>query len=243
MTSERKRDRYMVGVRSISCGIALGVAAVGLFLTACTEESKVNVGSVSGADRRPTMVTRNISTMISDSGITQYKIVAPLWEVYDQGENPHWRFPEGLYLRKYDRKLKVIATIAADSAVYFKDKSLWRLDGRVEVHKDPDELFLTQQVFWDQNKGVVYSDSFVHIENTTHKIEGYGFHARQDFTEYSINRPLGIFPAEGDKTRTPSSASAPGSSPSAPRRGFPASPGRAVQADTAFATSAPRPGM
>lgn len=145
------------------------------------------------------MRTRNVSTLISDSGVTQYRIVAPLWEVYDNIDHPYWRFPEGLYLRKFDRKLRVIATIAADSATYFKDKNLWRLDGRVEVTKEPKELFLSQQVFWDQNRGIVYSDSFIHIENATHMMEGYGFTARQDFSGYRITRPLGIFPVDREK--------------------------------------------
>lgn len=190
------------------------VMASALFVAACREETKVDVASSLRPDRMPTMTTHNVSTMISDSGVTQYKIVAPLWEVYDEGADPHWRFPEGLYLRKYDRKFNVIATIAADSAIYFKKLNLWRLDGHVEVTKVPGELFLSQQVFWDQNKAIVYSDSFIHIENATHMMEGYGFHARQDFTEYSIKRPMGIFPAERDNLRSGAgTASAPSPAP------------------------------
>lgn len=181
-----------------------------LVMTGCREETKVDVAGGIHPERMATMTTRNVSTMISDSGVTQYRIVAPLWEVYDEGDNPHWRFPEGLYLRKYDRKFRVIATIAADSATYFKNKNLWRLDGHVEVTKVPREVFLSQQVFWDQNKGIVYGDSFIHIENATHMMEGYGFRAKQDFTEYSINRPMGIFPAERDNLKGPAPGEAPG---------------------------------
>ncbi|MDE6448081.1 MAG: LPS export ABC transporter periplasmic protein LptC [Muribaculaceae bacterium] len=181
-------------------GLAL-VCVMATAITSCREETKVDVVGGLHPDRMPTMTTRNVSTMISDSGVTQYRIVAPLWEVYDEGDAPHWRFPEGLYLRKYDRKFRVIATIAADSAIYFKNKNLWRLDGHVEVTKEPREVFLSQQVFWDQNKGIVYGDSFIHIENATHMMEGYGFRAKQDFTEYSINHPMGIFPAERDNLK------------------------------------------
>ena len=172
------------------------------FLGACREEVKVNVASGIDTSRMPTMRTRNISTLISDSGVTQYRIVAPLWEVFDNTDEPYWKFPEGIYLRKYDRKLKVIATIAADSATFFKDRNLWRLDGRVEVTKEPKELFQSQQVFWDQNKGIVYGDSFIHIENQTHMMEGYGFTARQDFSGYRISKPLGIFPVDRDNIKS-----------------------------------------
>lgn len=168
----------------------------------CREEQKVNVASGINTSKMATMKSRNISTLISDSGVTQYRIVAPLWEVYDNVDEPYWTFPEGIYLRKYDRKLNVIATIAADSAKFFKNKNLWRLDGRVEVTKEPMELFQSQQVFWDQNKGIVYSDSFIHIENTTHMMEGYGFTARQDFSGYRITRPLGIFPVDRENLKS-----------------------------------------
>lgn len=199
--------------RSVLIGVFTALAWILTMAGGCNEETKVDVARSLHPDRMPTMTTHNVATMISDSGVTQYKIVAPLWEVYDEGEKPHWRFPEGIYLRKYDKKFNVIATIAADSATYFKNENLWRLDGRVEVTKVPKELFLSQQVFWDQSKGIVYSDSFIHIENATHMMEGYGFHARQDFTEYSIRKPLGIFPAQRDNLR---GEGASGSHPASP---------------------------
>lgn len=185
--------RKSIAVRALLFG--MGLIAV---LAGCKDDGKIDVSKID-MTKMPTMTTRNVSTLISDSGRTQYRIVAPLWEVYDNRENSYWRFPEGLYLRKFDRKMKVIATIAADSAIYFKEKNLWRLDGRVEVTKEPREIFLSQQVFWDQNKGIVYSDSFIHIENATHMMEGYGFTARQDFSGYSIRRPTGIFPVDREK--------------------------------------------
>ncbi len=216
------------------------VAVLALMLGACTDETKVDVARRIHPEAMPTMTTRNVSTMISDSGVTQYRIVAPLWEVYDEGDNPHWRFPEGLYLRKYDRKFNVIATIAADSATYFKNKSLWRLDGRVEVTQKPSGLFLTQQMFWDQSKGIVYGDSFIHIENATHMMEGYGFRASQDFSQYSINRPLGIFPAERDNLKGPAASTPrePGERTAGARPGGEASSApRAGVADTVAAPS------
>lgn len=179
--------------------LPIAVMALITGASACTEETKIDVASKLHPDKMPTMSTRNIATLISDSGVTQYRIVAPLWEVYNEGERPYWRFPEGIFLKKYDRKFRVIATIAADSAIFFKNEGLWRLDGRVEVTKVPREVFLSQQVFWDQNRGIVYSDSFIHIENATHMMEGIGFTAKQDFSQYRIIKPLGIFPAERDK--------------------------------------------
>lgn len=174
------------------------LALPALLLAACREEKKVDVAAGLIPARMATMSTRNISTLISDSGVIQYKIVAPLWKVYDEVDTPYWEFPEGLYLQKYDPYFHVIATVAADSARYFKNQRLWRLDGHVEMTKVPKELFLSERLFWDQRNGRIYSDTFIHIENATHVLEGTGFVSNEKLTNYRILNPEGIFPVNRD---------------------------------------------
>lgn len=174
------------------------LALPALLLAGCREEKKVDVAAGLNPARMATMSTRNISTLISDSGVIQYKIVAPLWKVYDEVDTPYWEFPEGLYLQKYDPYFHVIATVAADSARYFKNQRLWRLDGHVEMTKVPKELFLSERLFWDQRNGRIYSDTFIHIENATHVLEGTGFVSNEKLTNYRILNPEGIFPVNRD---------------------------------------------
>lgn len=174
------------------------LALPALLLAACREEKKVDVAAGLNPARMATMSTRNISTLISDSGVIQYKIVAPLWKVYDEVDTPYWEFPEGLYLQKYDPYFHVIATVAADSARYFKNQRLWRLDGHVEMTKVPKELFLSERLFWDQRNSRIYSDTFIHIENATHVLEGTGFVSNEKLTNYRILNPEGIFPVNRD---------------------------------------------
>lgn len=169
----------------------------GLILSAgCKDERKVDVARSIRPERMPTMKTINVSTLISDSGITQYKIVTPEWLVYDEVDTPCWRFPKGVYLRKYDRKFRVIASVAADSALYLTNTRTWRLDGKVEMTKAPKDLFQTEQLFWDERKRRIYTDSFIHVETETHVLEGHGFESNQDLTDYIILRPTGIFPID-----------------------------------------------
>lgn len=160
----------------------------------CRDDQKVNVAARLNPDRMPTMTTVNVSTLISDSGVIQYKIVSPIWKVYDRADTPYWSFPKGLYLQKYDRFFHVVATVAADSARYFSRLRLWRLDGNVEITKVPGDLFQSQQLFWDETQGVIYSDSFMHIETPTHVLEGMGFRSNDRLTAYRVIKPQGIFP-------------------------------------------------
>lgn len=143
----------------------------------------------------PTMVTRDVETLISDSGITRYRITTPVWFDYDEVGEPYWRFPEGLYLEKFDDIFRKEATIRSDSAIYFKNKQLWRLDGNVDISNVANERFLTQQLYWDLRADKVYSDSFIHIERADKVIEGDGFKSNGQMSCYSIINVAGIFPA------------------------------------------------
>jgi hypothetical protein len=90
----------------------------------------------------------------------------------------------------------VIATVAADSAKYFKNRKLWRLDGHVEMTKVPKDLFLSERLFWDQREAKIYSDTFIHIETETHVLEGIGFESDERLTAYRILKPQAIFPVK-----------------------------------------------
>lgn len=196
------------------------VFAALLIASACTNERKVDVAKGLNPDRMPTMRTVNVSTLISDSGVTQYKIVTPLWLIYDEVDTPYWRFPKGIYLQKYDRAFRVIATVAADSARYFKVDRIWRLDGNVEMHKAPSDLFLSEQIYWNERQGTIYTDSFIHIENATHVLEGHGMISNDRLTAYRIIRPTGIFPIEEQRQRNPEAAAPapPGMAAAPPRQ-------------------------
>ncbi len=192
--------------RSFSCsrysGLVVAVAfSVIMLVCGCRDDGKLGVATRIDPSKMPTMSTVNVATLISDSGITQYKIVSPLWNVYDEVDTPYWNFPKGIYLQKFDRKFSVVASVAADSAKFYRMLNLWQLDGNVELKKEPGELFLTQQLFWDQRRNRLYSDSFIHIETPERMLEGHGFESNDRLTKYTIRRPTGIFPVDEDLKR------------------------------------------
>ena len=186
----------------------------------CKEEKKVDVAASLNPKRMATMTTKNVSTLISDSGVIQYKIVSPLWQVFDEADTPYWIFPKGLFLQKYDPYFHVIATVAADSAKYFKNQRLWKLMGNVEMTKVPKDLFQSQELFWDQRTGKIYSDSFIHIETATHVLEGMGFISNDKLTDYRVVDPQGIFPVNRDEITSGGASPAPSPTPAAERPGY-----------------------
>ncbi|MDE6360554.1 MAG: LPS export ABC transporter periplasmic protein LptC [Muribaculaceae bacterium] len=172
---------------------ALGLGA-GIVTQSCGEEKRETIAISADPETFPTMKTLDVSTTISDSGFTRYHITSPIWLMFEEAQEPHWNFPEGLYVIKYDNNMKEDGTFTADTATYWSVKKLWRFDRNVRMKNVNGDRFLTQQLFWDQNKRKLYSDSFIHIERSDRIIEGYGFESNEEMTEYVIRRPSGIFP-------------------------------------------------
>lgn len=188
-------------MRSLPFIAAVAVASIWTTVaTSCKDDSNIETAEVTAGDV-PTMMTRDVETLISDSGVTRYKINTPVWYMYDEVEEPYWRFPDGLNLVKFDNFFRTEATVDADSAIYYKRKQLWRLDGNVNISNVMNEKFLTQQLYWDQRSHKLYSDSFIHIERTDRVLEGYGFESNEQMTQYSIRKVSGIFPASEFKSK------------------------------------------
>ncbi len=183
-----------------------------LVLVSCGEKRGGYVPNIGDGESTPTMTTYDVETFISDSGYTRYHISTPLWLMYEDASEPFWRFPEGLDMQQYDMALKPEASMVCDSAVYFSRKRLWRLDGHVVMVNTLRDTFLSQQLFWDQNRRLVYTDSFIHIVRSDRTIEGYGLESNENMTAYTINQPTAIIPVNrrpGEQAMTEESDSLP----------------------------------
>lgn len=159
------------------------------FYTACDSKDKSMIDIKYDPETTPSMNTDSVTTLISDSGITRYKLVTENWQVFDKAEDPFWYFPKGIYIERFDSVFQVEAKILADTAWNFTDKRLWRLKGNVDIRNMEGEMFLSDELFWDQQSQRVYSDKFIEIKRGVTELKGYGFESNQEMTEYRIFRP------------------------------------------------------
>lgn len=167
----------------------------------CKDEVKSVVSHSTDPETTPTILTTQITTLVSDSGITKYRITSDRWDIYDESEVPNWKFPTGIFLEQFDQNLKTIATFECDSASYLKNSKLWHFVGNVRSWNTKNELILTNDLYWDQNNKKVYSDSFIHIEQPERILEGFGFISNEQLTTYTLKRPMGIFPVDEEKRK------------------------------------------
>lgn len=191
-----KRHNALMRTPLAALAALLTMVAMPPVLSSCREEAKPGVTSNVDPEHTPTMLTRDVETLISDSGVTRFRIATPLWLMYDEAKRPFWRFPKGLRVTRYDDLMRTAATVDCDSATYLKDPQIWQLDGHVRITTANKDRFLTNQLFWDQRRHKLYSDSFIRIEKPDRVLEGFGFTANERLTSYEIRRVSGIFPAK-----------------------------------------------
>lgn len=166
-----------------------------LFLYSCSKkEVRHRAGAIADRKAMPALVGDEVTTLISDSGITRYRITAKKWLVFDKADTPYWEFPEGVYLEKFNLNLEADATVEADYAYYNEPAQRWMLRGNVQAVNLEGEMFETPLLFWDQQTESVYSDSSIVITRETSIIKGVGFRSNQEMTKYTILRPTGVFP-------------------------------------------------
>lgn len=176
--------------------MTLSLISTTFCFTACSNDRKAMAPAVNDSIPRPMMTSMGVSTLISDSGVIRYKIIAEQWDIYDKLDTSKWTFEKGVYLEKYDNLMNIEAKVKADTAYYYDKLKLWDLRGHVNILNIKGEKFNTQQLFWDQDKERVYSDKFIRIQQIDKILTGYGFNSNQQFTEYIINNTAGIFPVE-----------------------------------------------
>ncbi|MDD2551710.1 MAG: LPS export ABC transporter periplasmic protein LptC [Dysgonamonadaceae bacterium] len=165
------------------------IAIVMLFLyTACSNtEDLIDINY--DPETTPSMNTDSVTMLVSDSGITRYKIVTDNWQIFDKAAEPYWYFPEGIYIEQFDSIFQVEAKILADTAWRYTEKNLWRVKGNVDIRNRKGEMFLSDELFWNQQSHKIYSDKYIEIIRGETELKGYGFESNQEMTEYRIFRP------------------------------------------------------
>lgn len=160
---------------------------------ACTEEKEHIAPAIYPRDSVAMMTSYGVNTLVSDSGVIKYRIVAERWEI-NQVRNPsRWIFDKGLFMEQFDEKFHVEAYIQCDTAYYFDQKKLWELRGRVRVRTLDGLRFSSEELYWDQNSHELYSSKYSRLVTPEREMQGSYFLSDERMTHYTISNSKGSF--------------------------------------------------
>ena len=184
---------------SIIIAAVLSTAALLSFQSCSDNDETTGPQLGDNRDSLPTLRSLGVSTLISDSGIIRYKMIAEEWYIYDKKDPTYWSFNKGLFIERFNESYQVDAYISCDTAYFYDQKHLWELRGRVLVKNMKGETFKTSLLFWDQISHRVYSDRYMEIDGETRKLAGYDFNSNEQMTDYIIHSSKGLFPVKDNQ--------------------------------------------
>lgn len=167
----------------------------------CGKEAPPEGEAVKNREQMPVMISRGVSKLISDSGVTRYKLITEEWIVYDQTTPPRQDFLKGLLILRFDDKMAIDMQITADTA-YWYNQNLWELRGRVYVDNEASQTtYRSEHLFWDMQKHEFYSDVWMHIVTPEREVQGRRFRSNEQMTYYEVDADRGTMPMPKDEKK------------------------------------------
>ena len=162
------------------------------FCLSCGKKDKQLGAAVTNRDSTSVVTTRGVDMLISENGIIRYHVIAEEWKYFDKMEPPFNSMEKGVLLEILDSLLEVESMIKADTAYYLKDDEIWHLRHNVHAENIEQEEFDTQELFVNNRRNRMYSDSLIRIKQEKQILVGHGFESNSDLTEYTIRKTEGV---------------------------------------------------
>ncbi|MCB0686649.1 MAG: LPS export ABC transporter periplasmic protein LptC [Saprospiraceae bacterium] len=144
-----------------------------------------------------TEVAKNIEMLYSDSAVVRVRIIGPTLVRHLEAEKPYDEFPDGVHVDFLERDGTVSSTLDAQHAERFTRENLVIVRSNITqgvpviLKNDQGEKLETSELIWDEGDGKVYTDKFVKITKPEEIIFAYGFTAKQDFSQYTLQKVVG----------------------------------------------------
>lgn len=168
-----------------------------LILAGCQEQVEHTAPAIHDRDSVAVMTTYGVNTLISDSGVIKYRIVAERWEVNQNVHPSRWTFDKGVFLTQFDQKFHINSYIQSDTAYYYDQQRIWELRGRVRILTKDGLRFSSEQLFWDEGRHELYSRVFSRLVTPERTLEGTWFRSDEQMTNYYVSNSKGSF-VKGD---------------------------------------------
>ena len=144
---------------------------------------------------------KNISSYMSQGGNIKAHLTAPLMLNY-RTDSPYVEFPQGLHVDFFKDSLVIESVSTARYSKYMQNEQKILLrDSVVVYNKISGDTLRTQLLWWDQAKGIFYTDYpvDVYIKANEQILHGEkGLTALQNFSKWTLHNTTGTMNVPGD---------------------------------------------
>jgi len=160
-----------------------------LIFSGCEEKIKPSVLSTIDSRTLPQQESWNSTIVVSDSGHITAIILAGYIRVFESDRKT--QMSQGVRVRFFSPQ--GIQTSVLTSEEGSVDETTNNLEARknvIVVSSDSSHM-TTEQLFWDNQRQLIYTPAYVQITTVKDKLQGHGFESDQSLKNYRIFRVTG----------------------------------------------------
>ena len=158
-----------------------------LMLGSCENDIE-RINLLTDESEAPKIQGTNIEVIYSDSAKVKVQILSPAYKQYPTAERPYMEFEKGLEVFFYNDSAKIESEIRADYTIYYMEERLWHATGNVVAQQfESGDALYTDELFWDENEQIIYSDSYTRVHSEGSTLYGKnGFRSHQDLSNWQL---------------------------------------------------------
>ena len=134
---------------------------------------------------------RDIVGSFSQAAVQKAKLVAPLMYRV-KADSPYTEFPKSIHVDFYKPDHSIESVVNARYGKYFDNLGKVYLKDSVIVYNTTGDTLFCDDLWWDQNANIFYTDNKVVIHTKTQYLNGSGLWALANFSRYIIKKVTGV---------------------------------------------------
>ena len=160
----------------------------------CEEKILPSVSSTVDSQTLPQQESWNSTIIVSDSGRISAIIDAGYIRVSEVSHQT--QMSKGVKVHFFNRDGKLTSILTSDSGTVDETNNNLEAQKNVVVVSSDSSRMKTEQLFWDNQRQLIYTPAYVQIATLKEKMQGHGFESDQSLKNYRVFRVTGQTRAE-----------------------------------------------
>lgn len=174
-------------------------AGIIIFFSSCEQNTIEKINTITANLNVPSQSLINSEIIYSESAKIVVVIKSPEINRYLTIENPYSEFPKGIFVQFFDSTQTPTSYIKSNYANFDEKTKIWIAEHDVEAVNSEGDTLNTEYLIWNQTTKRITSDRYVRITNEEGIIQGKGFEANQDMTNWKIKQTTGTILVSDEK--------------------------------------------
>lgn len=168
--------------------------AVTTFVVSCKDEETVEPLDLKSV---PVQTVKGMNAVQTSNGVLQMRMESPLMQRYENDTVSYELFPEGFDVFAYNGNGELETQISSNVAKHTTTKTKeerWEAFGNVVITNFiKGERMETDTLYWDREKGKIFTHAFVKMFSPDGYMQGYGMESDEMARNAYIKRPFNSY--------------------------------------------------